>query len=229
MTKSSITTRLAATALCLASVGCAGRAQPGVVEPGVEARAIEQTRIERSSRIVFDWSLRDGAAHFSGSGAARVEADPPRARLDLFGPQDQQYLAAVLAGDVLRLPPNVPDDVVPPAPLLWSVLGVIRPPEGARLLSAVEKGADGGIDLVYGDDTGDWSYHVRHGRLAAAEWIARSGGGKHTVELTAGEAEAPARSVYRDWQATRELTLQLERQDYVDGFPADTWSLGRGR
>lgn len=200
---------------------CAGRAQPGVVEPGVEQEAIEGTRPHAPRLLVFDWSLRDGASRFSGSGAARIAPAPPRARLDLFGPQDEGYLSAVLRGGTLFVPDGVPDDLVPPAPLLWSALGVVMPPAGARLLTATRR--DGRVELVYGDESGDWRYVLRDGTLRSAEWTARDGG-RHTVERSAAEG-APVRSRYRDWQEYRELVLELAREEEVTGFPSDIWEI----
>lgn len=213
--------------LCLAAPqwACATRAGPGEIQPGVEAAALTETAVRSPRMLVFDWRLQDGQARFSGSGAARMAPAPPRVRLDLFGPQDEGYLSAVLRDGQLFVPTGVPAELIPPAPLLWAALGVIRPPDGARLLSAVREG--NGSTLVYGADDGDWRYVVRDGRLRSAEWSSARGA-RHTVAIEPGEG-APRRSVYRDWQQYRELTLELEREEPVQGFPSDTWSLDAAR
>lgn len=213
--------------LCLAAPAwaCATRAAPGEVQPGVEDAALRGTAVESPRLLVFGWRLQDGQARFSGSGAARMAPAPPRVRLDLFGPQDEGYLSAVLRDGELLVPAGVPAELVPRAPLLWAALGVVRPPDGSRLLSAVREGNDS--RLVYGADDGDWRYVLRDGRLRSAEWNTERGA-RHTVELEPGEG-APRRSVYRDWQQYRELTLELEREEPVPGFPSDTWSIDAAR
>lgn len=205
----------------LVLVGCAGRAGPSRVEPGVEQQVLDATRPDTSTLIVFRWSLQEGQSRFSGLGAARV-APEYRARLDLFGPQDVPYLSAILRNDALRVSSGVPARIVPPGPLMWSALGVVLPPEGARLRGAVADAS--GATIAYESDDGDWIYRTRDGALREAEW--RSGNRRYTVQLTGGGAgQAPQRAVYRDWQEYRELVLELEEQEDVDAFPPDTWIL----
>ena len=212
----------ARTALVIGGLGlaaCAGRARPGEVQPGVAENALAETRLSGPALLVFDWRLRDGQARFSGSGAARVA--PDRARLDLFGPQDVLYLSALLRDDQLETPQGVPAELVPPAPLLWSVLGVVRPPQGAQLLTAVSR-PDQTV-LVYGDRGGDWRYVLNGEKLRRVEWLTAAGA-RHTVELEPGDL-APRKSVYRDWQEYRELVLELKREEAVDSFPPEVWTL----
>ena len=205
-----------------ALIGCTHRPEAGRIEAGVEQRIVEDARPDTSRFMLFDWSLREGQSRFSGAGAARVTPDY-RARLDLFGPQDVPYLSAILRQDRLLLPAGVPARVVPPAPLLWSALGVIRPPAGAVVTTAEVNGEEG--RLAYRADDGIWTFRTRRGVLVAAEWQAADGA-RHTVELTgAVSGAAPARALYRDWQEYRELVLELEQQEAVDGFPPETWTL----
>lgn len=201
---------------------CASRAPAGEIQPGVEQRAIAAAQPSANRFVLFDWTLREGQSRFSGAGAARIATDY-RARLDLFGPQDIPYLSAILRDDRLVLPAGVPARVVPPAPLLWSALGVIRPPAGATL--AVAETKNGTTTLAYTSDEGTWTYTLRDGVLAAAEWRAGDGA-RHTVELEGASAGAPPRrALYRDWQEFRELVLELDRQEEVDAFDPETWSL----
>ena len=217
--------RHASAALALAllfTVGCSTRSPAGRIEPGVEQRLVESARPAANRFVAFDWSLREGQSRFSGAGAARIATDY-RARLDLFGPQDVPYLSAILREDRLTLPPGVPARVVPPAPLLWSALGVIRPPAGAVVIAAEVDGAD--TRLAYRAEEGTWTFTARNGALVGAEWRT-PGGARHTVELTGAVAGGPpARALYRDWQEYRELVLELEQQEEVDAFPPETWSL----
>ena len=121
------------------------------------------------------------------------------------------------------LPAGVPARVVPPAPLLWSAIGVVRPPDGAVVRTAQVDGA--ATTLAYTAADGIWTFRARDGVLVAAEWLA-SGGARYTVELQGASAgSAPRRALYRDWQEYRELVLELEAQEAVEGFPPETWIL----
>lgn len=206
------------------SAACSARVGPDEVQPGVEAQVLQQTSLDRPWFAVFDWSLRDGRSNFEGSGAARLL--PDSARLDLFGPQDVAYLSALLLGDRLLIPDGVPRDVVPPAPLLWGALGVVRPPAGAVLQGAVRDGE--GATLRYrvrsGASAGYWTYRTRGSALVSAEWIGNDGA-RRLVRLTAAGAGLPARATYTHERALRELTLERTLQEEVDGFPADVWRL----
>ncbi|HEX7117646.1 MAG TPA: hypothetical protein VF212_02605 [Longimicrobiales bacterium] len=170
---------------------------------------------------MFDWTARERDARFTGRGAARVEA-PYRARLDLFGPRGEGYLSAAIVEGELRLPPNVDPRAVPPAPLLWSVLGVVRPPEGAALVGASREGGTARLD--YERDGGRWTFLVEGGRLRRAEWNSPDGG-RYTVELEGQGAHGlPQRAVYRDWAAFTELTLELDEVERVESFPPEIWT-----
>lgn len=202
------------------AAGCSRNPGVGPVEPGVEPRLVAATRPDTPRLVLFSWSLREGASRFSGQGAARV-APEYRARLDLFGPQDVLYLSALLRDGELVLPAGVPSRIVPPAPLLWSAFGVVRPPDGARVVTATERGDE--ATLAYDGDDGRWRFRFRGGALVHAEWVSDRGA-RHTVELS-GAAGGAQRAVYRDWQEYRELILEIEEQEYVEEFPPDTWIL----
>ena len=213
---------LAVAALAVLTVGCAARSEAGRIEPGVEQRLIADATPAANRFAIFEWELKEGQSRFSGAGAARISTDY-RARLDLFGPQDVPYLSAILREDRLLLPAGVPARVVPPAPLLWSALGVIRPPAGAEVVAAEVNGDE--TRLAYRAEDGTWTYTARGGILVGAEWRAANGA-RYTVELTGATAGGPpARALYRDWQEYRELVLELEQQEEVDEFPPETWSL----
>jgi hypothetical protein len=200
---------------------CSGIRVPPTLDPGVARRAIDLTAPDRPLRAVFGWRILDGDARFSGEGAARVEA-PYRARLDLFGPNGEGYLSAALVGTDLRLP-GEPDRALPPPAMIWSVLGVIRPPDGAMLLGTREEAAE--LELVYGVADSRLRYTVQAGRLRLAEW--RGGGRRMVVELRGGTGGLPEVSFYRDWAQNTELQTELETVEEVDPYPADIWTLGR--
>ena len=218
----SITRPFGAVVIALTLAGCGARGHGGRIEPGVEQHLVEASRPAVNRVAVFEWSLREGQSRFSGAGAARISADG-RARLDLFGPQDVPYLSAILSGDRLLLPAGVPARIIPPAPLLWSALGVIRPPAGAVVIAAEVDGAE--ARLAYRGDDGVWTFSTRDDVLVAAEWNAANGA-RHTVELSGTTAGGPPdRALYLDWQEYRELVLELDQQEDVDAFPPETWIL----
>lgn len=214
--------------LIMLGAGCASRIGPGEVQPGVEQEVLAATAARGTWFAAFDWRLRDGRSTFEGSGATRLS--PERARLDLFGPQDVAYLTALLEGDELRLPAGVPADLVPPAPLLWAALGVVRPPPTANLEGAAREGDHGAV-LVYRDRSagaaGYWTFRTRAGRLRSAEWVGNDGA-RRIVRLEEAGAGMPARATYSHERAMRELLLVRTLQEEVDDFPSDVWRLDAG-
>jgi hypothetical protein len=224
---------------------CAARARPAGPVPATPPRASSSTaaattpspqELARAAvdatarrvpmRVVFDWKVQDRDARFSGQGVARVEP-PDRARLDLFGPRGEGYLSAAVVGDSLRVPPGLRPQAaaVPPQTLLWSVLGVLRPPEGARLVSARQQGTEVRLEYARGDER--WQFVVAAGRLQRAE-LDRPGTGRQTLELQGeGPLGLPREAVFRDFAAFRQLTLTLDRADEAQPFPPDTWAPGR--
>lgn len=209
---------LAASALA----ACAARvdAPPGPVARELETETIRATAPDTALRIIFDWTARERDARFSGRGVARVQA-PYHARLDLFGPRGEAYLSAAVVNHELRLPASASPGAVPPAPLLWSVLGVVAPPPGAELVATRRDGET--TTLEYRHDGGRWSFALERGRLRSAAWD-RDDGRRFTVELRGEGAFAlPERAEYRDWAAFTELVLTLDEVEAVDAFSPDTW------
>lgn len=189
--------------------------------PEVEREAVRATALDRALRIRFDWRVRERDARFSGQGVTRVEP-PYNARLDLFGPRGEGVLRAAVVDDDLRLPPGMDADLLPPVHLLWSVLGVFRPPEDAEPTTAVRE--DGRLRLEYARDGERWRFIVEEGRLRSAEWD-DAAGRRHTVELNGvGAHGVPERVEYRDYAAFRELVLTLDQVDEVEAFPSDIWT-----
>ncbi|HUH13474.1 MAG TPA: hypothetical protein VMK65_10205 [Longimicrobiales bacterium] len=176
-----------------------------------------------AARYVFRWTLRDGEARFQGEGVARIEA-PYQARLDLFGPRGEGYLSAALVGDELRLPAGAGEAPLPPPALLWSVLGVLRPPPDAQL-AATDTVPE--MLLLYRRGPEQWRFRLEDGVVQHARWEDGQRG-RQTVEVTrVGTLGRPSMVVYRDWSAVRELTLDVTHAEQVDGFAPDIWYPGR--
>jgi hypothetical protein len=208
--------------------GCAPAAvqTPGTQEPPqpqLAQQLTDSTALRRPLHLVFSWNFTEENARFSGRGATRVQP-PYHARLDLFGPRGETYLAAAAVGDELRLPEAMSPAlraIVPPVALMWTALGVLRAPEGATLQYTQQRGDT--LTVGYTRDRERWSFRAVGGRLQYAEWNGPDSGRK-TVELRgAGSHNLPAVAVYRDWTAFRELTLTLDQVNEVASFPADTW------
>ena len=196
-------------------------------QPQLARQLVDSTALRRPLHIVFSWTFTEENARFSGKGATRVEP-PYRARLDLFGPRGETYLAAAAVGDSLRLPPNLASgvrNIIPPVALLWTALGVLRAPEGATLSATTVRGDTMLVGYTRGEER--WSFRAVRGRLQYAEWNGPNSG-RRTVELRGtGALDLPAVAVYRDWAAFRELTLTLDQANEAASFPADIWFPGQ--
>lgn len=194
------------------------------VLPELETEAIRATAPDSPLHVIFDWSAREPDARFTGRGVARIQG-PYHARIDLFGPRSEGYLSAAIVDDDLRIPPSVSPADIPPVPLLWSVIGVFRPPPGATLSGTLREGTT--TRLTYEQEEGTWTFRFEEGRLRHAEWN-RAGGYRYTVELEGRDAFGlPRRVVYRDWAAFTELTLELDEVERVEPFAADVWTPGQ--
>jgi hypothetical protein len=223
------TVRKISLSLLLAGCAATGRTLPEAQsppDPRIAQAVIDSTAIRQALHLVFSWNFTEENARFSGRGSTRVQR-PYHARLDLFGPRGETYLAAAAVGDELRLPPTLPPamkTVVPPVALLWSALGVVRAPAGATLDLTAQSGDTTVIGYVRENER--WRFRVVRGRLQYAEWNG-PGAGKRTVELRGSAANSlPGVAVYRDWQAFRELTLTLEQVNEAAEFPPETWQPG---
>ena len=211
--------RPAVAGLALAAAACGPR-QPAVVAPAVDAEQLalaleDRTSLQEPLRIVFDWHLNEAGTRMSGRGVARIEP-PYRARLDLFLGSGETAVRAALVDGEYRLPPGAPDDLLPPANLMWGVLGVFRPEFGIEMLGA-ERLEDGRLRLRYRyPDGSEIHYRVADGQVRLMERL----DGGHVVERVELDVEAesryPARATYRDLTAFRELRLDRESVERVE-------------
>lgn len=209
------------------AAGCSHGPQQGAPAPQPPDTALEHWALRAAAppanalQATFTWRLQEKEARFGGQGVTRM-APPDHARLDLFGAHGEPYLAAAVVGDDLRVPSGVDEQDVPPVALLWTVLGVLRPPEGARLVAT--RGDTSHLELGYQGESGEWRFVLDRGRLVSARWQPDDGG-RHTVDLTLStESTLPGEARYRDWLAFRELDLKLDDVKYVTGFSSEIWS-----
>ncbi len=225
---------VAAAVLVAACAGTGGRSPaswpavsaeppPGVDLQGEALGAEDRTRPREPNRILFRWSAREPDFRGSGVGVARVEP-PYRARLDLFLDNGETAAIAALVDDELRIPESLHADLVPPAPLLWAVLGVFRPGAGAEMLQG--RASDGTIEVRYRLRAGDQvGFRLRGGALRAAVLL-DGNAVVQDVYVSDPDAEAvfPREATYRNLPDYRELKLILESVEHVESFPPDIWT-----
>ena len=208
-------------ALVLAVAGCAASAGGmGAPDEQVETRLEAATAPVGRARVVFDWNMTDRDARFSGRGVLRL--DGQRARVDLFGPRGETLAAAIVENDLMRVVPQAAASMLPPPALLWSSLGVFRPPVDAPLTGTAA--SDGGPTLEYTRDRTRWRFRIEGDRLRTVEWT--DGSGRRSVELTgAADLGFPDQAVFRDWTEFRELTLRVTEVEESAAFEPDVWIL----
>ncbi|MEJ2215861.1 MAG: hypothetical protein P8099_04520 [Gemmatimonadota bacterium] len=215
----------AAVLLLIAVVtACAGTLKAtGPPDPALERAALENTAPTQPLRIVFDWHMRERDGRFRGQGVARVEP-PDRARIDLFGPRGDGLLSAAIVDGDVRLPSAQQTVDLPPPPMMWAVLGVVEPPQSARLISTARK--DDRVQLLYLDGGGRLRYDLDRGRLRGVQWDG-PGNRRYTVQLEGDSLRLPDKAVYRDWAGYVELVIELKQVQDVDPYPPETWNPAR--
>lgn len=77
------------------------------------------------ARLLFRWEYDDPFYTARGEGAARL-APPDSARLDFFVDGGLGSGGAILIGDTIRTASEDGRRYLPPVPLLWAALGVLR-------------------------------------------------------------------------------------------------------
>jgi hypothetical protein len=181
-----------------------------------------------SAAIRFRWRFRDERVSYAGRGTAWV-APPDSLRFDYAGPLGLGSGAAVvLADSVLWADPRGDfESLIPAIPLLWSALGMVRPPaDDAAVFGEVQRGnaAAGGPSggsaaaavgpervvwrFARGADTLDYVATAGAPRTLEAEWrregviVARS-----RTEYDAQAMPASARIDFPEASARFELSV----------------------
>lgn len=216
----------------LALAGCQQRRVIYVapaVDPEQLALALEdRTSLTEPVRIVFGWQLNEAGMRVRGRGVARIEP-PYKARLDLFLGNGETVVRAALVDDDLRLPPGAPDGILPPADLMWGVLGVFRPLFGTELLGGDRLEGEA-LQLRYRyADARELHFLVEGGRVRTLEMV-REGHAVERVELGLEEGSRyPVEATYRNLAAFRELKLTRESVERVESYPPDIWDPASAR
>jgi len=180
------------------------------------------TRPVEPVRIDFTWQLNESGSRVDGVGVARIEP-PYRARLDLFLDNGETVIAAVLVDGDLRMPSGSPDDILPPAELMWGTLGVFRPAEGTRVVGGDRlEGGAGRLRYRYPDGT-ELHYEVAAGSLLGLELLE----GESVVQwvrLSSIRGERyPKAATYRNLVDFRELKITRGSVEPADRFDPAIW------
>jgi hypothetical protein len=214
----------------IALSGCASAGPAPIFRPPPDAGALARaaqaaSAVERSYRIVFEWSMLERGARYSGTGVGRI-APPHHAKLDLFLSNAESVASAVLVGDALTVRSDR-SARLPSSPLLWGALGVFQPGPAASQVGSSGAETDTLDELRYlGSGSGEeLLYFLRGDRIEGME-VFRDGRRIEELKLTYVEGERfPRVAKYRslDPNDLRELEIVLETVEYVETYPADTF------
>lgn len=198
-----------ALAVLLAAAACAPRVRPltGVPFAGTLPRSLLP---KGHARIVFRWSYDDPLFAANGEGVARI-APPDSVRLDFFVDGGVGSGGAILIGDAISTAADDGRRYLPPVPLLWAALGVLRvagPDSLVRIdrdTLRVDIGRNPTFRAVFAD--------------TALLGLERIDGGRIRERVV----RQPDRLTYRNFSAHRTLTLTALRRFEEPGFDPAIW------
>ena len=202
---------LVALATSLTSCATAPRAGPLTGVP--VAAGVPDTRLPPGyRRLIFAWEYKERMFSARGDGVARI-APPDSVRIDLFLENGNSGGYVILIGDSLTaLAQDEARRSLPPEPLLWAALGVVRvtaPDTTAR--------QDGDTLRVEVGSNPTWRMAFGSRTLGRMEQIV---GGR--IEQVV-ERRDSTRVVYRQPAAGRSLVLTMRRSIPESGFDAAIW------
>ncbi len=131
-------------AAAVLSSGCAGYRPSGppiptvmtAADPSAVAEWVSATETTMPMRMRLDWRLQDGRAGGGGSGTIRM-VPPDSMRFDFRAPLGSWWAAGVVIGDtpLWAEPAEEVAKLVPNYPLLWGMVGRVRPPSAGDQVS----------------------------------------------------------------------------------------------
>ncbi len=205
--------RIAATAWLATAAACASAPRAGLLTGVPVARGVPDTRLPAGyRRVLFRWEYKERVFSARGDGVARI-APPDSVRIDLFLDNGSSGGFVILIADSLTaLAQDEARRSLPPVPMLWAALGVVRvsaADTAARLdgdTLRLEIGAEPRWRLAFGSQA-----------LVRMEQIERG-----RVEQVVERGDT-TRVVYRQQGAGRSLVLTIRQVIRETGFDAAIW------
>jgi hypothetical protein len=203
--------RLAVLAIILAACARAPRAGPLTGVP--VATGIPDTRVRHGHRrLVFDWEYKERVFAAKGQGVARI-SPPDSVRIDLFLENSLNAGFVILIADSLAaVAQDAARRSLPPVPLLWAALGVVRVTAADTIARQdgdtlrVEIGREPAWRMTYSASALNRMERIATGRI------------QQTVER-----KDSTRVVYRQPAAGKTLVLTIRSFIAETGFDAAIW------
>lgn len=196
-----------------AASACASAPLAGPLTGVPVAAGVPDTRLAPGHRrLIFGWEYKERLGSARGEGVARI-APPDSVRIDLFLENGNSGGFVILIGDSLTaLAQDEARRSLPPEPLLWAALGVVR-------VTAADTVARQDGDTLRVEIGRDPTWRMAFG----TRWLGRmeriSGG---RVEQMV-ERRDSTRVVYRQPAAGRSLVLTIRQFIPEPGFDAAIW------
>jgi hypothetical protein len=199
--------------LALLVAGCASAPRAGPLTGVPVATGVPNTRLPTGyHRLVFAWEYKERVFSARGDGVARIAA-PDSVRIDLFLENGSSGGFVILIGDSLTaLAQDEARRSLPPEPLLWAALGVVRVTAPDTVVRQ-----DGDTLRVEIGQNPTWRMAYGASKLGRMDRIA-GGRLEQTVERTDS-----TRVVYRQPAAGKTLVLTIRRSIRETGFDASIW------
>ena len=200
-------------ALAVFIAGCAAAPRAGPLTGVPVATGIPDTRLRHGyRRLIFDWQYKERVFSAKGQGVARI-APPDSVRIDLFLENGANAGYVILVADSLvAVAQDEARRSLPPEPLLWATLGVVR----VTAPDTIARHDGDTLRVEIGRDPA-WRMAFLSRALGRMERIA---GGR--IEQTVERTDS-TRVVYRQPAAGRTLTLTIRRFIAETAFDAAIW------
>ena len=208
-----ILVRTTAVAAAVAGAACARAPLAGPLTGVPVAAGVPDTRLPPGyRRLIFGWEYKERLGSARGEGVARI-APPDSVRIDLFLDNGNSGGFVILIADSLTaLAQDEARRSLPPEPLLWAALGVVR-------VTAADTIARQDGDTLRVEIGRDPTWRMAYGTRALGRM----------ERITAGRIEQmverrdSTRIVYRQPAAGRSLVLTIRRVIPESGFDAAIW------
>jgi hypothetical protein len=190
--------------------GCARAPRAGPLTGVPVATAVPDTRLRHGyRRIVFAWEYKERVFSAKGDGVARI-APPDSVRIDLFL-ENGSYAGFVImiADSLTRVAQDEARRSLPPPPLLWAALGVVR----VTAPDTIARQDGDTLRVQIGTDPA-WRLAFASRTLGRLERIAAG-----RIEQTVERGDS-TRIVYRQPGAGRSLVLTVRGFISETGFDA---------